>query len=63
LRAESLASSRIEGLEVSHRRLARAAHGADAHDQTASDVVGNIAAMERAVEIGTERDRRDLAVP
>jgi Fic family protein len=54
LRAESLASSRIEGLELSHRRLARAAHGAEAHHQTASDIVGNIAAMERAIEIGTE---------
>lgn len=54
LRAESLASSRIEGLELSHRRLARAAHGAEAHDRMASDVVGNIAAMERAIEIGTE---------
>jgi Fic family protein len=54
LRAESLASSRIEGLELSHRRLARAAHGAEAHDQKASDVVGNIAAMERAIDIGTE---------
>ncbi|MGH2845092.1 MAG: Fic family protein [Thermoleophilaceae bacterium] len=54
LRAESLASSRIEGLELSHRRLARAAHGADRHDQKASDVVGNIAAMERAIDIGAE---------
>lgn len=54
LRAESLASSRIEGLELSHRRLARAAQGAEAHDQKASDIVGNITAMERAIEIGTE---------
>src|SRR5918994_2527064 len=54
VRTESLASSRIEGLEVSQRRLARAAFGAEAHDQKASDVVGNIAAMERAIEIGTE---------
>lgn len=61
LRTESLASSRIEGLEVSQRRLARAAFGAEAHDQKASDVVGNIAAMERAIEIGTEA--RSFTVP
>jgi Fic family protein len=54
LRAESLASSRIEGLELSHRRLARAVHGAEARDQKASDIVGNIAAMERAIEIGIQ---------
>ncbi len=53
LRAESLASSRIEGLELSHRRLAKAAFDGDrAHDAKASDVVGNIAAMERAIEMG-----------
>lgn len=54
LREESLASSRIEGLDVSHQRLARAAHeGVDAHDPTASEVAGNIAAMEAAIRLGS----------
>lgn len=53
LRAESLASSRIEGLELSHRRLARAAfEGENAHDTRAADVVGNVEAMRRAIELG-----------
>lgn len=56
LRSESLASSRIEGLELSHRRLARATFWEEAHDPKAADVVGNIAAMERAVEIGAAAD-------
>lgn len=56
LRAESLASSRIEGLELSHRRLARATFWDEAHDPKAAEVVGNIAAMERAIEIGTAAD-------
>ncbi len=53
LRAESVASSRIEGLEMSHKRLARAAYvDADGRDETAQSVLGNIRAMERAIEIG-----------
>lgn len=57
LRAESLASSRIEGLELSHRRLAHAAFQGDgAQDSKASDVVGNIAAMERAIALGAGAD-------
>jgi Fic family protein len=57
LRAESVASSRIEGLELSHRRLARAAYaGSDHADETARSVLGNIRAMERAVEIGEAAD-------
>jgi Fic family protein len=50
LRAESVASSRIEGLVLSHRRLAKAAF-AEAHDITAQSVLGNIRALERAVEL------------
>src|SRR6266513_2426235 len=42
LRAEAVASSRIEGLEMSHRRVARA-----------RAVLGNVRAMERAIEIGS----------
>lgn len=53
LRAESVASSRIEGLEMSHARLARADHEADtARDETARSVIGNMRAMERAISLG-----------
>lgn len=54
LRAESVASSRIEGLEMSHRRLARAEFiPAKDRDFDASSVLANIRAMERAIEIGS----------
>jgi Fic family protein len=49
LRAESVASSRIEGLELSHRRLARAAFAEDENDITAQSVLANVRAMELAV--------------
>jgi Fic family protein len=53
LRAESVASSRIEGLVLSQRRLARAeAEAADARDETARSVLGNVIAMEHAVTVG-----------
>src|SRR6266571_4684184 len=51
LRAESVASSRIEGLVLSHRRLAKAAFSDDARDLTAQGVLANIAALERAVAL------------
>jgi Fic family protein len=63
LRAESVASSRIEGLVLSHRRLAKAAFSSDARDLTAQSVLGNIAALERAVALASEVDeftRADL---
>ena len=63
LRAESVASSRIEGLVLSHRRLAKAAFSPDARDITAQSVLANIAALERAVALATEIDeltRQDL---
>jgi Fic family protein len=50
LRAESVASSRIEGLVLSHRRLAKAAFS-EAHDITALSVLANIRALERAVDL------------
>src|SRR3989442_1257537 len=53
LRAEAVASSRIEGLEMSHRRLARAAAAPDQADASARAVLGNVRAMERAIEIGS----------
>lgn len=54
LRSESVASSRIEGLVLSQRRLARAEVEVDAtRDETARSVLGNVAAMEQAVAVGT----------
>ena len=53
LRAEAVASSRIEGLEMSHRRLARAAAAPEQADASARAVLGNVRAMERAIEIGS----------
>lgn len=54
LRAESVASSRIEGLEIGARRLLRAEAardlGDDPRDITAVEVLGNIDAMAHAVE-------------
>jgi Fic family protein len=55
LRSESAASSRIEGVKISHKRLARAAYarGGDRRgDQRAAEVLGNVEAMERAIELG-----------
>jgi Fic family protein len=56
LRAESVASSRIEGLILSHRRLAKAAFSGDPRDVTAQSVLANIAALERAVDFATTRE-------
>jgi Fic family protein len=54
LRSESVASSRIEGLVLSQRRLARAEAEEDAaRDETARSVLGNVTAMEEAVALGT----------
>jgi len=53
LRAESVASSRIEGLEIGGRRLLRAEIarqlGEDPKDVTASEVLGNVDAMVWAI--------------
>src|SRR5674536_259739 len=53
LRAESVASSKIEGLEIGPRRLLEAeaarALGEKSSDVTASEVLGNIEAMVYAV--------------
>ncbi len=57
LRAESVASSKIEGLEAGPRRLLDAevvlAQGGDAADRIAVEVLANVAAMEAAVELGS----------
>jgi Fic family protein len=55
LRSESAASSRIEGVKISHKRLARAAYaraGNRRGDSRAAEVLGNVEAMERAIELG-----------
>lgn len=55
LRSESVASSRIEGVHLSHKRLARAAYQAETglRDQRAAEVLGNVEAMKRAIEVGS----------
>lgn len=64
LRAESVASSKIEGLEIGGRRLLRAeaatALGQDARDVTATEVLGNIEAMTWA--LGTVGRGDDITV-
>jgi Fic family protein len=49
LRSEALASSKIEGLVLSHRRLAKAA-AVSSGDLTAQSVLANVAAIEAAYE-------------
>jgi Fic family protein len=49
LRSEAVASSKIEGLVLSHRRLAKAA-AAPSGDLTARSVLANVAAIEAAYE-------------
>ena len=53
LRAESVASSRIEGLELSQRNLARALFDPAAAKGTAMAVAGNVRAMEAAIALAT----------
>ena len=64
LRAESVGSSKIEGVEAAARRLVRAeaaiALGGDANDRVAVEVIGNVAAMESAVELATSADPFEL---
>jgi Fic family protein len=60
LRSEALASSAIEELRISHRKLAGVEARPGGSDRRARDALGNVRAMERAVEIGDER--RDLSV-
>jgi Fic family protein len=64
LRAESVASSMIEGLAAGTRRLVSAevalARGDHAGDQVAVEVLGNIAAMESAIEMASHAERFEL---
>lgn len=57
LRAESISSSQIEGLVVSQRKLAQALYDTRVAGETARSVVGNILAMERAIEIGSTAEQ------
>jgi Fic family protein len=61
LRSESAASSRIEGISISHKRLARASYRGAGNvaggDRKAAEVLGNVEAMKLAVELGS-RSRR-----
>ena len=58
LRAESVGSSYIEGLQINARRLAKEAFaqqaGLPTNDDTARSVLGNIAAMGGALELANE---------
>ena len=54
LRSEAVASSFIEGLRISQRRLAKAEASGDVTDLTARSVLGNVAAMEAAVALGAK---------
>ena len=54
LRSESVASSRIEGLEISQRRVAEALFDPEHSDITARSVLNNIMAMEAAIQIADE---------
>jgi Fic family protein len=60
LRSEALASSQIEGLNISRRKLAEAdLPGRDGHYQ-AQEILGNIRALELATRIGGEADELDV---
>jgi Fic family protein len=56
LRSESVASSRIEGLDMTHARLARARYGDAREDKKAREVIANIDAMRKAIELGASMD-------
>jgi hypothetical protein len=60
LRSESVASSRIEGLECSQRRLAEAAFAPEHAGETARQVLANIDAMRQAIDLGAAD--RDLTI-
>jgi Fic family protein len=54
LRSEALASSQIEGLSVSHRRLAEAELEGRQGPYKAREIMGTIRALEKAMAIGVE---------
>lgn len=58
LRSEAVASSRIEGLALSQKRLARAAyrHGSPGGDRQAAEILANVEALHEAVELGARAE-------
>lgn len=56
LRSESVSSSRIEGIGVSHRELAEALLNPGSARSLAREVVGNVEAMRAAVALGASAD-------
>ncbi len=56
LRSEALASSQIEGLSISNRKLAKAELEGEAGPYKAREVLGAVHAMELAMEIGSAAD-------
>lgn len=65
LRAESVASSKIEGLDAGARRLVEAeallAEGGEAADRVAVEVLGNIDSMESAIALADDAKEITLA--
>jgi Fic family protein len=53
LRSEAVASSRIEGLELSHKTLAEAAFDPKLATANAASVLGNVRAMQEGLKIGS----------
>src|SRR4029077_802647 len=53
LRSEAVASSRIEGLELSHKHLAEAAFDPTLASANAASVLGNVRAMQEALRLGS----------
>lgn len=60
LRSEAIASSRIEGFEISHRKLAEAAFDPEDTSVNARTVLGNVRAMDEAIRFASQQ--RDLTV-
>jgi Fic family protein len=60
LRSEALASSQIEGLSVSHRKLAEAELAGRGGHHNGREIMGTIRALEHAVEIGADAGELDL---
>lgn len=65
LRAESVASSRIEGLDAAPRRLVEAeavlAQGGESADRIAVEILGNITSMESAIDVATRGTKVELS--
>jgi Fic family protein len=60
LRSEALASSQIEGLDISHRKLAEADLADRDGRHKAREILGNIRALELATEIGADVKNLDV---